>query len=72
MKALEILKIAIRKAENQNLTPYQIEKSLEAIAELELLQSEYEAVQLQYHKLWGMYSYSDLKKQSELATKDLR
>jgi hypothetical protein len=40
------------------------------IAELEALQSKYEAGQLQYHKLWGMYS--DLKKQLELATKDVK
>jgi hypothetical protein len=41
----------------------------EAIAELEGWQSKYDNGQLQYSKLWDMYS--NLKKQLELTTKDI-
>jgi hypothetical protein len=39
-------------------------------AHIEAFQSKYDNGQLQYSKLWDMYS--DLKKQLELTTKDLK
>jgi len=69
MKALEILRNLLKKDFQDKIEiPYN--DFISAIAELESLQSKYEAGQLQYSKLWDMYS--DLKKQLELTTKDKR